>query len=47
MDELCIQQAKKRFETDALKRGWSLNKSLPAKIKGKSGNQEFIYWFKR
>ncbi len=47
MDELCIQQAKKRFETEALKHGWALNKALPAKIKGKSGNQEFIYWFKR
>lgn len=47
MDEGCIQLARKQFETKGLEQGWTLNKSLPAKFKGKSGNQEFIYWFKK
>jgi len=47
IDEHCIELTQKRFETEGLKQAWSLKKFLPAQITGKSGNQEFIYWFKK
>ncbi len=43
MDSSAISLAMERFESDIAAIGWSMIRKVPSQLKGKSGNQEYIY----
>ncbi len=47
VDELKITASQKKFESKAESLGWILNKKAQSALKGKRGNIETFYWFKR
>ena len=47
IDKSCINKARRSFVKSANNLHWNLLKNVPARIKGKSGNQEFVYWFRK
>ena len=46
-DNEAVQKAKENFEKECLNLGWELVRSEESSIKGKEGNTEFIYHFKK
>lgn len=46
-DEKAILQAMRKFEANALSLGWNLYLKTNSKIKGKEGNEEVFYAFKK
>lgn len=46
-DEKAISQAMRKFEANALSLGWNLYLKTNSKIKGKEGNEEVFYAFKK
>ncbi|ACM93513.1 hemolysin A [Nautilia profundicola AmH] len=46
-DKEAIQKAKENFEKECMNFGWELVRSEESSIKGKEGNTEFIYHFKK
>ncbi len=47
VDKGAIQEAVERFEVKARALGWELCYSTPSKLTGKSGNEEFVYHYKK
>ncbi len=47
VDKEAIKKAKKNFEKECLNLGWKLIRSEESSIKGKEGNTEYIYHFKK
>ncbi len=47
LDNEAIQNAKKRFEKECEKLGWRLVRKEVSVVKGKEGNEEFFYHFKK
>lgn len=47
VDSKAIQKAKDEFEKEAKALGWRLIREVPSKQKGKEGNLEYIYHFKK
>ena len=47
VDQRAIQEAVERFEVKARVLGWELCYSTPSKLTGKSGNEEFVYHYKK
>ncbi len=47
IDENAIHESKDRFEKECTMLGWKLLRSEESEIKGKEGNTEFIYHFKK
>jgi len=47
LDSGAIEAAMEAFEEDARRLGWRLVAKEPAQIRGKEGNLEWIYWYKK
>lgn len=47
LDKEAIQKARKNFEKETQKLGWKLLRTEESSIKGKEGNIEYIYHFKK
>jgi len=47
MDSSAVSLAMERFEFDIAAVGWSMIRKMPSALKGKSGNQEYIYHFNK
>ncbi|MCX2682355.1 TlyA family RNA methyltransferase [Campylobacter sp. MIT 21-1685] len=47
LDEKAVQQARKKFEKSCGKLGWILQNSTESSIKGKEGNVEYFYHYKK
>ena len=47
VNQEAIAEAKAKFENKAKELGWKLGYSCPSKLTGKSGNVEYIYYFRK
>jgi 23S rRNA (cytidine1920-2'-O)/16S rRNA (cytidine1409-2'-O)-methyltransferase len=47
LDKMAIEKARENFQKECSKLGWKLIRSEESSIKGKEGNTEYIYHFKK